>query len=432
MNKLDFALVLSVGEELLDGRVRDLNASYLATELRQLGLSVQAMYTIGDQAGSLLQLLQRLDGQNCLIISSGGLGPTADDRVRAETAQAMGVNLVEIAGARAELQSLHQKFQGCEAPPHFLAQGTVPEGGQALCNPAGTAWGFLATLPGGAHLMCLPGPPVECQKVWTEGGMAAAEQLSGGRQDLAYALFHTTSLPESTIEDRIRDLLENSLNPRLGITAHGKQVTLSLLAHPEAGCSAQALLDRSASEIEQRLGHWIWGRDQQTLEGIVVQELAARGQQLATAESCTGGLLASAMTGVPGASKVFKFGWVSYANCAKSLQLGVSAELMDGPQAPGAVSAEVAVALAEGARAQAKADWAIGITGIAGPGGGSADKPVGTVWIGLAGPSGSHAVLRQQWTRAGRGGVQNGAVRDALEALRRELLALPRLPERRF
>jgi competence/damage-inducible protein CinA-like protein len=432
MKPPEFAVVVSIGEELLDGRIRDLNASYLAIELRQLGLQVKAMHTIGDRPGALRELLTQLDDQVCLIVTSGGLGPTADDRVRLEAAQAMGVQLVGVAGAQEELQCLHQKFQGKPAAAHFLAQGTVPYESHALANTAGTAWGFCGALPGGAQLMCLPGPPVECQAVWTQGGMQRVEHFIGGAQELAYALLHTTSVPESTVEDRIRDLLENTQNPRLGITAHGKQVTLSLLAKPTHDFSAQQILDRCVAELQQRLGDWIWGRDEQSLEGVVVAELARRGQTVAVAESCTGGRLAAALTAVPGSSQVFRFGWVNYANQAKTQELNVPTELMEGPDAPGAVSAEVALGLANGARTKAAADWAIGITGIAGPGGGTADKPVGEVWIGLAGPDGSHAVLRQQWTRAGRTGIQNGAVRDALEALRRELLALPSLPERKF
>ena len=158
-----------------------------------------------------------------------------------------------------------------------------------------------------------------------------------------------------------------------------------------------------------------------------MRELSLRGQTLATAESCTGGRLASAVTSVPGASVVFRRGWVTYADEAKVEELGVSIETL---KAKGAVSEETARAMAEGARAKASADWALAITGIAGPDGGSSDKPVGQIWLALAGPDGSWAVERMQWVRGGRLAIQDGSVRDCLEILRRELAGLPRLPER--
>lgn len=442
------ALVLSIGEELLDGRVLDRNAGWMAERLRLLGVQVREMRTIGDAPGALHAFLRELDGTVPLIVTSGGLGPTADDRVRLEAAAAAADEaapgaegpareadaarlLAALPGACEDLESLWRRQHAGEPPSFFLDQGRVPVGGIGLPNEAGTAWGFAVRLPRGTRLICHPGPPIECQAAWFSGGRDQVEEALGGAQELAYGLFHTTSLPESAVEARVRDLLEAGGNPRMGITAHGKQVTLSVLARPEVDRSAEAVLEATGDELRARLGDWLWGRDRETQAEVVVRALAAAGQTVATAESCTGGGLAAALTAVPGASRVLRYGWVCYANEAKVRELGVPAELLDRPGAPGAVSPEVARALAEGARREAQADWGIGITGIAGPDGGSDDKPVGTVWFGLAGPDGTQVVLRQQWTRAGRSGVQLGSVRDALEMLRRALLGLPELPERR-
>ena len=442
------ALVLSIGEELLDGRVLDRNASWLAGRLRLLGVQVREMRTIGDAPGALHALLSELDGTVPLILSSGGLGPTADDRVRLEVAAAVralaapGTDgaardasaeqlLVEIPGAAEELTAIWER-QHDDAPPRFfLDQGRMPEGAVALSNPRGTAWGFAVQLPRGTRVICHPGPPVECQAAWFGGGRDQVEEALGGAKEIAYGLFHTVSIPESTVEAKVRDLLEAGGNPRMGITAHGKQVTLSVLARPEADRSAERVLEDMGEELRARLGEWLWGRDRETQAEVVVRALREAGQTVATAESCTGGGLGAAITAVPGASAVYRYGWICYANVAKQVELGVPMGLMEGEGAPGAVSPEVAVALAEGARRESGADWGIGITGIAGPDGGTEGKPVGMVYLGVAGPTGVRAVLRQQWTRAGRAGIQIGTVRDALELLRRAMLGLPELPERR-
>jgi nicotinamide-nucleotide amidase len=428
------AIVVSIGDELLDGRVQDLNASFLATQLQRLGIQVVHLRTIGDRPDELKKLLADVAATADLIVSSGGLGPTADDRVRAETADELGVPLAEIPGALKELERIYRRVRPDQEPPSFFQdQGRIPGGGVPLSNPAGTAWGFQVQLPEGSHYIALPGPPRECKAVW-QSALGPLHQALGEVPELAYGLFHTASVPESGVEEKVRDLLRQGGNPRMGITAKGKQVTLSVLARADdpahGNRSAHQVVADMAETLEQRLNPWLWGRDQQTLEGVVVEELQKRGQTLAVAESCTGGRLAGALTGVSGASAVLHFGWVCYANEAKAQELGVPLEWTE-EGGPGAVSGEVALAMAKGARQQAGADWGIGITGVAGPGGGTETKPVGTVWLGLAGPDVEFAVLRHQWTRGGRPGVQQGSVRDALEILRRTLLGLPPLPEQR-
>jgi nicotinamide-nucleotide amidase len=422
--------ILSLGEELLTGRVVDRNAPWLADRLLRMGVTVEGLNTLGDSPGELAAFLDGLNPFPRLLISTGGLGPTADDRVRHEVAGLLGVGLVDATEESvASLDTLWQTQHSNPAPEHFLDQARVPEGARPLRNRAGTAWGFSVSLPAGGRLFCLPGPPAECRSAFLDGG--AEDEIQESQRDgeaILQGLFHTSGVPEAVVEEKIRDLMEAGGNPSMGITAHGKQVTVSVLAKDEPGGEgAESILEARAAELRERLGDLLWGRDDETLEGVVVRELSLRGQTLATAESCTGGRLASAVTSVPGASVVFRRGWVTYADEAKVEELGVSIETL---QAQGAVSEETARAMAEGARDKASADWALAVTGIAGPDGGSSDKPVGQVWLALAGPNGSWAVERMQWVRGGRLAIQDGSVRDCLEILRRELAGLPRLAER--
>ncbi len=422
------AHLLSIGEELLEGRILDRNAARFAARLLELGFRVVGKTTVGDEPGALRHALDALQGRADVILSTGGLGPTTDDRVRAEVAEALGVALVANPEVEARLTLLYQSVQGSSVPDSFLAQARVPHGAKLLPNSAGTALGFAFDW-GGGRVLCLPGPPVECEATF-EGG--------GGLQDLAerfpdmgrvaHGLFHTVGVPEAVVESQIRDLMEPTPSRRLGITASASRVTISVVVLPSSdGRTAEEELAEVAGQLRQRLGVWLVAEGDSTLEQEVVAALQDAGQTVATAESCTGGRLAAALTSVPGSSRVFPAGFVVYSNEAKVRDLGVDLALLE---KHGAVSAEVALALAEGARTRVGADWGISATGIAGPEGGTGEKPVGTVFLGLAGPEDGHALLRQQWIRAGREAIQDQTVRDALETLRRAVLGLPPLPEK--
>ena len=419
------AFLLSIGEELLEGRIVDTNAPFLAEEFLGLGMAVVGMHTCGDAPGSFAEQLSRWDGEVDVLVATGGLGPTVDDRVRAECAEFLKTTLVDIPGAVEPLQDYFSKNDEADAPEYFLAQGRMPSGASAFRNRAGTAWAFYVRLPKGSLLCCLPGPPHEVQAVWRDGGAKTMLADSFGMPEAhAFGTFQTVGVPEAILELQVRDLLEHGKNPRMGITARGKVVTLSAMAHPEGDASAKTVLEATAVELRNRLGPVLFGRDGDTLAARVVRVLASQGQSVATAESCTGGQLSQALTDIPGASKVFRYGWITYADEAKSSELGVDAALI---QKYGAVSKEVACAMADGAQQRSHSDWALALTGVAGPDGGTSAKPVGLVWLGIAGPHGVTAIRRQQGTRAGRPGVQQGAVMDALDLLRRELLGIPSL-----
>ncbi|MBT3340104.1 MAG: nicotinamide-nucleotide amidohydrolase family protein [Planctomycetes bacterium] len=430
MSQATRAVLLSIGEELLDGRILDTNAVFFAQELLRAGLQVDAMHTIGDAPSVLATELKRLDGGSAsVLISTGGLGPTADDRVRADFAAALGVDLEPIPGALEVLQELWSRHHQGLAPAVFLAQGFVPVGCRPLANSRGTAWGFAGRLPQGLRFWCLPGPPHECRAVWATAGPvidgkpsdgAAALVDLAGTAPLELGLFHTVGRPESWVESQVADLMQSHADPRMGIVASADKVTLSVLTH-----GGRAALDEMATLLKERLGDVLWGRDEETLVSVIVNLLAARGQTVTFAESCSGGRISAALTSVPGASAVMGHGFVTYSNEAKESMLRVSHELL---LTHGAVSSPVAEAMAMGAKKQAQSDWAVSVTGIAGPGGGTAEKPVGLVYIAIVGPDGRcHTARRKLWSRGGRDGIQRQTVRDALDSLRRGLLGLPPL-----
>lgn len=421
------AVVVSIGEELLEGRIQDTNATTFAAELLHRGFHVVAMHTVGDVPGQLQQLLISLRGTVDVVLSTGGLGPTEDDRVREEVAAVLGGGLVPVPvdGAEEYLREVYARFHPGDPPSFFLDQATIPEGADPLHNAVGTAWGFQVSLSARTRLYVLPGPPRECASAFFQGGVVQDLQsrFPALGEHLAHGVLHTTGAAESIIEEPIRRFLKPGENPRVGITASVRGVSLSLLAHAEpGGRSAREVLEQRLVELQAVLHPYSWGRDGQSLASVVVDGLCAAGQSLSCAESCTGGLLAGAITDVAGSSRIFTHGWVTYANHAKVEQLGVDPAVLE---EVGAVSAEVALAMAQGARDRSGSDWAIGITGIAGPGGGTEEKPVGTVFLALVGPGTSHVVQRRQFGKGGREFVRQRTVRDALDLMRRALSGIP-------
>ncbi|MDP7062769.1 MAG: CinA family nicotinamide mononucleotide deamidase-related protein [Planctomycetota bacterium] len=419
------AVVISIGEELLEGRIADTNAGTFARELLLKGLHVSKMYTIGDGVGELQTLLTELADHVDVILTTGGLGPTADDRTRDDVAASLGVPVipVPVEGAIEHLVEVYSKYHDHPATEAFLAQASMPAGAEPLRNFVGSAWGFMVNLGTRTRLYCLPGPPVECLSSYRDGGASAdLEERFGMASSLAHGVLHTAGAPESVVEEHLRELIVDGGNPRLGITANADKVSISVLARSEEPARpAEHLLETTLQDLQQRLGSLWWGRDAQTMAGIAVESLQEAGQTVAVAESCTGGRLAAAITGVAGASKVFSHGWVTYSDQAKQQQLGVPEVLFE---QHGAVSVEVAAAMAQGARRVSGCDWALAITGIAGPGGGTEEKPVGTVCLAICGPHTDYSICRHQFARAGRDAIQRQSVRDALDMLRRGMNGL--------
>ncbi|MDQ2800062.1 MAG: competence/damage-inducible protein A [Armatimonadota bacterium] len=373
------AETISVGTELLLGQTVDTDAVFLAQMLSRMGISIYFRTTVGDNEGRIKEAIRLALSRADLVITVGGLGPTQDDLTKEMVADVLGVGLVE---DTAHARWLQERFgeRGGTADANFYKQALVPQSGRGLPNPNGTALGALFEKDS-KLVLCLPGPPNELMPMTEESVEPfLRERTAGQRTVIQSRTLRIVGMGESLIEDRVRDLMTGA-NPTVAPYAKTGEMHLRLTTRAASETEAEALIAPIEAEIRERLGDLIYGVDDETLEKTVVGLLALLGQTLATGESCSGGLIAKRLTDVPDASKVFGLGLVAYSNAAKTRLLGVSDEFIE---RVGAVSPEVARAMAEGARKAAQADLGVSVTGIAGPGGGSPEKPVGTVHVGLA------------------------------------------------
>lgn len=387
------AWILSIGTELTLGQTVDTNAAWLAARLAGLGVRAVRHLTIADDLADTATTLRDAARNADWVLVTGGLGPTEDDFTRAALAEAAGVALVQDAGSVERLRAFFAQ-RGREMPPQNLVQAQIPQGARAIPNETGTAPGVRLELERSV-IFSLPGVPFEMMRMFVDTVAPEIASAVSGRIVLSRKL-NTCDVPESIINDRIRDLMRRDRNPEVGTTAAAGQVGVRMNATGATSAEAQALLDDCEAEVRRRLGDAIFGVDDDTLAQAVGRLLVERGETVATAESCTGGLISTLLTDVPGSSAYFRGGVVAYANTAK-------VELLDVPAAMiaqhGAVSVAVADAMAQGARRRLGSDWAISDTGVAGPTGGTTEKPVGLVCLGVVGPAGV-----DPWTEARRFG----------------------------
>jgi len=400
--------ILSVGDELLAGDILDTNAHWLARELAGRGHRLAATATVGDDIAVIQQALERAS-QDCeLLLVTGGLGPTKDDLTRDGVAAAFGLALREHPEYLAQAQGGNKQLSA-----GGRLQASFPEGCEVLENERGTAPGFLVTgtLAASAgppfRVACFPGVPSEMRAMVR----ALLEREGDGRDRLPVRKLRCCGMSESVVGERLAELMDRSRSGCLvGVTASGGILTVSV-----RGADASAI-DATFEEARARLGEAVFGEGEILHAEAVVQLLIERGLVVSMAESCTGGLLAGAITSVPGSSAVLHEAVVTYSNEAKAARLGV-------PEATlaehGAVSEPTAAAMAEGQRARSGADVALSITGIAGPGGATPTKPVGTVVLGLADAAGT-LVRTHEW-RGGRDEIRRRSVTVALEMLRRRV-----------
>jgi len=407
------AALLSVGDELLQGRVTDTNAPYLATRLAEAGVPTVEVRVLGDAERPLAQALTELARTHQLVIVSGGLGPTLDDVTRQAVARALGVELVESAAARAELARWCARV-GRELSPANLRQALLPRGAQLVTNPAGSAPGLLCEL-GGALLACLPGPPRELDIVWRSSLWPLLEPLLVRVEARASARLFLFGVGESELAGRLGERMQRDANPLLGVTFSEGVLSLGLSARAEDEPSARALLEACLAELRPLLEPWLFSEESAEVEQAVGRTLLAAGRSVALAESCTAGLASALLSRVPGISAVLAGGFVTYADAAKVESLGVAPELIE---RHGAVSLEVASAMAAGAARAAGAERAVAITGRAGPGGGSPEKPVGLVCFGVWDGHQASAQERR-FGNLGRELVRARAARTALLLLAR-------------
>ncbi|MCC6547896.1 CinA family nicotinamide mononucleotide deamidase-related protein [Candidatus Sumerlaeota bacterium] len=412
--------LISTGSEITQGMYADSNAQRLSVILFDKGFRVVGHAAAPDDFDTILAAIEDAAPRADLVIMTGGLGPTEDDLNRDVISRWCNQPLVENREAEAMIRERFRK-RGREMPPDNARQAFIPREATILLNHWGTAPGFL--VPAAEHrpaLLALPGPSSEWMPMLAEslGGPLHAAFPHRPRRSI-YSM-HLAMVPESTINGRIRDLFANQPGCELTILASRGHIRLRIAATGPRDDENQANTRRLRDLLATRLGEpflFAEGPGDQTLAAALVALFRQHQKTLATAESCTGGWIAKELTDVAGSSQVIKSGWVTYSNDAKIRDLTVSPAILG---AHGAVSEPVVRAMAEGARAKSGADYAVAVSGIAGPDGGSYDKPVGTVWFAVASPSGTFAARRL--LGGDRESVRSFATIQALEFLRRALL----------
>lgn len=372
--------ILSTGDELTSGRTTDTNASFLADQLVGAGFEVPVILVVGDDRDRIAWAWQQAMDQADAVISTGGLGPTGDDLTTETVALVVGRELVLDESVAA---AIRQRFaaMGREMPANNLKQARFPEGAVVLPNPLGTAPGFrldVQTPAGERHLFALPGVPREMKPMFTEQVLPWLIAHRG--RDVVYRgrVFQTFGISESALDELVAGLVPPERG-RLSFRAAFPQISVRLTVHGEPQQAARDLEDYGARILE-RLGAYCYAEGEVTMEAAVGEQLRRRNWRVAVAESCTGGLVSHRLTNVPGSSAYFLGGVVAYSNAAKESQLGVRPDTL---ACYGAVSEETAREMAIGVRLRFGADVALAVTGIAGPAGGTPEKPLGTVCFAL-------------------------------------------------
>ncbi|HEY8498874.1 MAG TPA: competence/damage-inducible protein A [Limnochordales bacterium] len=412
------AEILTIGTELLLGQIVDTNAAYLARKLSELGYDAYFRQTVGDNHRRAVMALSLALERSDVVIVSGGLGPTEDDVTREVVAAAVGAPLEESAEALAQLQAYLQRV-GRPLLPAQRRQALVPRGARVIPNPVGTAPGF-AWEGAGRAVVALPGVPGELRAMvesWVAPYLAEWARERGQAGVIHSRVLRFVGIGESDLERALLDLLHGRTNPTLATYAGTGEVSLRITARAPDRAAAEAMVAPVEQAVLERVGRFCYGFDGDTLESVVLRELERRGWRLAVAESCTGGLVGDRLTNVPGASAVLVEDVVAYANEAKERRLGVDGELL---RQHGAVSEACARAMAEGVRRLSGADVGLATTGIAGPGGGTPEKPVGLVYVAVACPG--RTVAEQHRFGGDRLHVKARAATAALALLRRCLV----------
>lgn len=401
------AALIAVGDELLSGARADTNSGLLARELARVGIPVVSIEVVSDDEEAVAAAVARALERAQLVLATGGLGPTLDDVTRHGIARALGRELLESAEALAEVRAWFEG-RGMAMSATNRRQALLPAGAERVRNRAGTAPGFWLE-SGGALVIALPGPPRELSVVWSEEILPRLCSSGRAREPIAERRFHLFGLSESLFAERAGEWMARGADPLMGCTVEGGVLCATLRAAGDSERSRERLQARAA-EFRRRFAEHVYSEDEPRLEHVLGQECLARGVRVTTAESCTGGLVASLLTGVPGISAVFSRGWVTYGNDAKQDELGLDGALL---RSHGAVSREVAEALSIGAAARAGAELALAVTGIAGPDGGSPEKPVGLVYLATS-FRGDVRSAERRFAPVGRDAIRLLAARTAL------------------
>jgi len=411
------AEIVSVGTEHLLGQIVDTNAQYICTLLATLGIAVYYRSTVGDNVARVQEVFANALGRVDLVVSTGGLGPTDDDLTVAAVAELLGLPLERHEEAWAHVQDFFRR-RNRPLTGQQVKQAMLPRGARMVPNTRGSAPGVIVEHEG-KTLVFTPGVPREMKGMLEDHVVPYLRErgLAGG-EVIRSRIARIVGLGESLVEERLRDLMRASTNPTIAPYAHTGECHVRITARGTEAL-VEPLLDGAERAIRERLGNAIYAVGDAPLDEVVARLLADRRVTLAVAESCTGGLVAHRLTRTPGASSYLDGGVITYSNAAKTRWLGVPGSLVE---RNGAVSAEVARAMAEGVRAGAGTDLAIAVTGVAGPTGGTEAKPVGLVFLALAHAEGTDVREFRFGTEPGRTGIQYLASQSALDMIRLHLL----------
>lgn len=369
--------ILSVGTEILFGQIVNTNTVYLSQQMNMLGFDVMYHYTVGDNPKRVEEMIN-LAFQDCdLILTTGGLGPTQDDLTKEVACKALDDTLVMMDDVLEEITK-YFKTLGREMTENNKKQAIMPSRATVFHNDAGTAPGF-ALEKDGKYIICMPGPPREMKRMFQKSVVPFLQSMIDGA--LFYRQIRFFGIGESMLETQLLDLIDNQTDPTLATYAKEGECSLRIASKRATEEEAEHAVDEMLEKVKERVGHYIYSCDDEELAQVVADRLMEQGLTLSSAESCTGGMFASTMTDIPGISQCFDRGLVTYSNQAKMEELGVSAGTLE---KFGAVSEETALEMVEGLKRVSGSDVCISVTGIAGPGGGSEEKPVGLVYIGFS------------------------------------------------
>ncbi len=411
------AEILSIGTELLLGQIIDTNAAFIAERLAELGLGLFYKDTVGDNAERLVATLRLAASRAEVIICTGGLGPTADDITAAGIADAFDAPLEMNAEAKGMVEAIFQRI-GRPLTDKQYKQAMMPRGARVVPNPVGTAPGFILSKDG-TTVVALPGPPQEMHPMWRETVADTLRRLSG--EVIFSRTLRFAGIGESMLETQLEDLMQQA-NPTVAPYAKLAEVHIRLTARAATEAEALRLIAPVEEEIRRRVGQHLFGIDEETIELVVGRILREQAFTLAVAESCTGGLLGGRITGVAGSSHYFLGGIIAYRNDLKESLLDVSSDTL---RIHGAVSEEAAREMADGVMRATGASFGLSVTGIAGPEGGTTEKPVGLVYIGVASREGARAFRYTMW--GDRATIRARAVQEALVRLRNVLIGVETL-----
>ncbi len=410
--------IVTTGTELLLGQITNTNAPYLARQLNRLGFDVLYQSTIGDNRERMTQVIAHALSRADIIITSGGLGPTQGDITKEVCAQAFSRRLTLHEPSRDKIAHFFEQ-RGITMPDNNLRQAMIPEGALILENQRGTAPGVILEEQG-RIIINLPGPPHELEAMFAHSVIPYLNGKYGVHGTIVSRVLRTYGIGESSLEEKIKDLILTQNNPTIALLARAGEVVVRLTAKGESAAAANVLIDGLQQVIVPRLNSYIFGIDDESMELVVGQGLQQRHLSLSLAESCTGGLITSRLTDIPGSSRYIQGAIVCYSNAIKIQAVGVPEETI---MTYGAVSEQTAMAMARGIRIKFGTALGVGITGIAGPDGATPEKPVGLVYIAIDGPAGLQC-QRHQFT-GNRTDIKFRASQETLDRIRRYIGDLP-------